>query len=64
MNRDFFETWFKKHLLPKIPKDNIVILDNISFHRKKRLFDITANYNRTITFLLPYSPKLNPVEHS
>ena len=63
MNRDFFEIWFEEHLLPKSPKDAVIILDNASFHRKKRLFDIAGKYNRTVIFLPPYSPELNPIEH-
>ena len=62
-NGDFFEIWFEEHLLPKSPQDAVIILDNASFHRKKRLFDIAAKYNRTVIFLPPYSPELNPIEH-
>ena len=38
----FFETCFEKYLLPDVHKDGVVILDNASFHMKKRLFDIAA----------------------
>ena len=60
MNGDFFEIWFEEHLLPKVPQDAVIILDNASFHRKKRLFDIANKYNRTVIFLPPYSTELNP----
>ena len=63
MNGDFFEIWFEEHLLPEIPKDAVIILDNASFHRKKRLLDIAGKYNRAVIFLPPYSPELNPIEH-
>ena len=63
MNGDFFETWFEEQLLPSSPKDAVIILDNASFHRKNRLFDIATKYNRTVIFLPPYSPELNPIEH-
>ena len=32
MNVDFFEIWFEEHLLPKIPQDALIILDNASLH--------------------------------
>ena len=28
MRGDFFEIWFEKYLLPDVPKDGVVILDN------------------------------------
>ncbi|MBR1604246.1 MAG: transposase, partial [Synergistaceae bacterium] len=39
------------------------ILDNASFHRKKRLYKIAELHNVKIIFLPPYSPELNPIEH-
>ncbi len=37
-------------------------MDNASFHRKKQLTEIFAKYHRTLIFLPPYSPDLNPIE--
>jgi transposase len=34
---DFFETWFKTKLVKSIPKGVTIIMDNASFHRKKKL---------------------------
>ena len=28
MYRDFFEEWFEKYLLPEVPEDGVIILDN------------------------------------
>ena len=63
MHGDFFEAWFEEHLLPALPEDAVIILDNASFHRKNRLSEITKKWNRKIIFLPPYSPELNPIEH-
>lgn len=63
MHGDFFEAWFEQHLLPELPEDAVIILDNASFHRKKRLNEITEKHKRKIIFLPPYSPELNPIEH-
>lgn len=63
MHGDFFEVWFEQHLLPEIPEDGVIILDNASFHRKKRLYEIAERHNRKLIFLPPYSPELNPIEH-
>ena len=63
MHGDFFEVWFEKHLLPELSKDDVIILDNASFHRKKKLFELAEKHNVKIIFLPPYSPELNPIEH-
>ena len=63
MHGDFFEAWFEEYLLPSIPEDATVILDNASFHRKKRLHEIAQRSGRRLIFLPPYSPELNPIEH-
>ena len=63
MHGNFFEVWFEKHLLPELSEDDVIILDNASFHRKKRLFELAEKHNVKIIFLPPYSPELNPIEH-
>ena len=63
MHGDFFEVWFEKHLVPKLLEDDVIILDNASFHRKKKLFELAEKHNVKIIFLPPYSPELNPIEH-
>jgi transposase len=60
----FFEDWFEFELIPVLPANALVIMDNASFHRKQWLFDIAARYGVYILFLPPYSPNLNPIEHS
>lgn len=63
MNSKFFEKWFKEELLPKIPKESVIVMDNASFHRKKKLSSIADKQRSQIIFLPPYSPELNPIEH-
>ena len=63
MHGDFFEEWFEKQLLPELSEGDVIILDNASFHRKKRLYKIAKVHNIKIIFLPPYSPELNPIEH-
>ena len=62
MTGEFFEKWFEEILLPVLPKDAVIVMDNASFHRKKQLNEIAGNNNITLIFLPPYSPKLNPIE--
>jgi transposase len=61
---DFFEEWFEWQLLAEVPENSIVILDNASFHRKQVLREIAERHGVIVIFLPPYSPELNPIEHS
>ena len=58
-----FEFWFEQCLLPYLPEDAVIVMDNASFHRKKQLTDISARHQRTLIFLPPYSPDLNPIKN-
>jgi transposase len=60
----FFEDWFEFELIPLLPENALVIMDNARFHRKNALIDIAVRYGVYILFLPPYSPDLNPIEHS
>ena len=62
MDYIFFEQWVEECLIPETKPDDVIILDNASFHRKKQLSDICKKYGRNIIFLPPYSPDLNPIE--
>ena len=62
MTGEFFEGWFEGILLPRLPKDAVIVMDNASFHRKKQLYEIAGKNNITLIFLPPYSPELNPIE--
>jgi transposase len=60
----FFEDWFEFELIPVLPDNALVIMDNASFHRKQNLYDIAKRYGVNILFLPSYSPDLNPIEKS
>lgn len=73
MTSTLFERWFKEMLLPcldnhtqKTGKSCIIILDNARFHRMKHLQALANNtkYKHIILPLPPYSPNLNPIEHT
>ena len=61
-NAALFETWFEQCLLPCLPEESVLILDNAAFHRKKKLYEIADRHQFTLIFLPPYSPELNPIE--
>ena len=58
-----FEHWFEQWLLPCLPEDAVIVMDNASFHKKEKLFKIANRHHRKLIFLPPYSPELNPIEN-
>lgn len=57
-----FETWFEKCLLPCLPEEAVIVMDNAAFHRKKQLYVLANRSHHRLIFLPPYSPELNPIE--
>ena len=60
----FFEEWFEWELLSVVPERSIIIMDNAAFHRKNKLYEISARHGFFVIFLPPYSPEFNPIEKS
>jgi transposase len=63
MDSKRFEYGFADMLLPATPPDRVIVMDHASFHPKKRLRLLAENSLRSVLFLPPYSPDLNPIEH-
>ena len=62
MDSSLFEFWFSNQLLPSLKKGTVIVMDNASFHSKKRLISVAQNAGCILLFLPPYSPELNPIE--
>jgi len=63
MDSSLFEMWFEFHLLPRLPENTVIVMDNASFHRKSKLYPLAEKARMKLIFLPPYSPELNPIEH-
>jgi len=63
MDSALFEVWFATRLLPSLPDNTLVVMDNASFHRKSKIFPLAEQAGVRLVFLPPYSPDLNPIEH-
>ena len=57
-----FCAWLEQVLLPELRVGQVVILDNASFHSKKKTAEILAKKGCEALFMSPYSPDLNPIE--
>lgn len=63
MDSTLFEFWFTEQLIPSLEKGTVIVMDNASFHSKKRLISLAQNAGCKLIFLPPYSPELNPIEN-
>jgi transposase len=61
-NRDLFEAWLAKSLIPKLNPGDIIILDNASFHRET-IREIVEEAGCELWYLPAYSPDLNKIEN-
>ena len=51
MNAALFEAWFENSLMPEVPPDAAITMDNASFHRKNCLNALSQKYGIKIIFL-------------
>lgn len=62
MNMQIFEVCVVTQLAPELSKGDVVILDNVAFHKSKRAEELVRERGAWLLFLPPYSPDLNPIE--
>jgi len=61
-NKDVFQAYVEHVLLPTLKAGDIVVLDNLSAHKNKRVREMIESVGAELWFLPPYSPDLNPIE--
>ena len=62
-NADVFNHWLEHCLVPELPPNHTVIIDNASFHKSTKTREIIDKSGCKLIFLPPYSPDLNPIEN-
>ena len=62
MNSRRFETYIETQLAPELSPGDVVILDNVAFHKSQRAAELVRQCGAWLLFLPPYSPDLNPIE--
>lgn len=62
VNSDVFHSWVNQLLLPNLPKNSVIVMDNATFHKRQDIQDLIQEAEHTILWLPPYSPDLNPIE--
>ncbi len=62
MNKLIFEIYVETQLAPTLSRGDVVILDNVAFHKSEKVARIIKKCGAWLLFLPPYSPDLNPIE--
>ncbi|MBB4235934.1 IS630 family transposase [Rhizobium esperanzae] len=64
MNGRIFEAWIETQLAPTLSRGDVVILDNVGFHKSERAAQLVKERGAWLLFLPAYSPDLNPIERA
>lgn len=62
INTTIFDAWVQQDLLPKLPPQSVVIMDNATFHKGENMKKSLSQAGHTLLYLPPYSPDFNPIE--
>ena len=62
VNSDVFHFWVDKFLIPELPVNSVIVMDNATFHQRQDIEDLFTQHGHQILWLPPYSPDLNPIE--
>ena len=62
VNGDVFEAFVEQVLVPELRAGDVVIMDNLSSHKRLRIRELIEAAGARLVFLPAYSPDLNPIE--
>jgi transposase len=62
VNGDVFEAFVDQVLVPELRRGDVVVMDNLSSHKRERVRALIEAAGARLVFLPPYSPDLNPIE--
>jgi transposase len=58
----WFEAYVRHVLIPTLRPGDVVIMDNLSSHKRASVREVIEAAGSRLMFLPPYSPDLNPIE--
>ncbi len=64
MNGESFVTYVQTQLAPALGKGDVVVIDNLSAHKRDKAEQAIRARGAWLLFLPPYSPDMNPIEQA
>ena len=64
INGDAFEVYVAQILVPELKPGDVVIMDNLSNHKRPKVVKLIAAAGASVLYLLPYSPDFNSIERA
>ncbi len=64
INGDIFLAYVEQQLVPTLQQGDVVIMDNLSSHKRAGVREAIEAAGAKLVFLPPYSPDLNPIENA
>jgi transposase len=61
---DVFVAYVEQHLAPSLRPGDVVIMDNLSSHKRVAVRQAIEKAGASLRYLPPYSPDLNPIENA
>ena len=62
VNGDVFQAFVEHVLVPELKSGDIVVMDNLSSHKRARIRELIEETGAELRYLPPYSPDMNPIE--
>ncbi|BAP57311.1 transposase [Thioploca ingrica] len=63
INTNTFSAWVAQDLLPQLPQNSVVVMDNATSHQRAEIRQLFEQEGHVLEYLPTYSPDLNPIEH-
>jgi transposase len=63
-NGELFELYIEQFLAPSLKSGQIVIMDNLSIHKRQKARELIEARGCQVLFLPPYSPDFSPIEEA
>lgn len=63
VDSDVFHSWTTNDLLPNLPPNAVVIMDNATFHKRADTQKAIKDAGHILEYMPAYSPDLHPIEH-
>ena len=62
-NGEIFLAFIRDYLVPNLRSGDIVLMDNVNFHKSEAIQACIESVGATLWFLPPYSPDFSPIEN-